>query len=163
MSDYEQQSLTISHSNNGLFSDYYLNEIVPTLPDLFNAGKQALEQIQALRASIQPEALDEAQLEEQWIQPLLHILGHHYTVQVKIRYRETGHRKPDYFFLNSQEEARALTNAVYQPHEIAHALALGDAKRWGAKLDQAEINFFDAPRFLMEAQNGMNFALLILR
>ena len=49
MPEYEQQSLTVSHSNNGLFSDYYLNEIVPTLPEwnesLFNAGKQALEQI----------------------------------------------------------------------------------------------------------------------
>ncbi len=141
MSEYGQQALTTSHLNNGLFADYYLNEIVPTLPEwnegLFDAGQRAREQIKILRASIQPEALDEPQLEEQWIQPVLRILGHHYTVQVKIRYRETGHRKPDYVFLNSAAEAHALTSEVYQPHEIAHALALGDAKRWGAKLDQS--------------------------
>ena len=34
-------------------------------------------------------------------------------------------------------EAHALTSEVYQPHEIAHALALGDAKRWGARLDHS--------------------------
>jgi hypothetical protein len=141
MSQYEQQSLTARHSNNGLFSDYYLNEIVPTLPEwneiLFSASRQVLAEIRALRSHIQPARLDEAQLEEQWIQPVLRILGHHYTVQVKIRYRETGHRKPDYVFLNSVEAAHALTSAVYPPQEIAHALALGDAKRWGAKLDQS--------------------------
>ena len=83
--------------------------------------------------------MDEAQLEEQWIQPLLRILGHYYTMQVKIRYRETGYRKPDYVFLNSAEEAHTLTSAVYQPNEIAHELALGGAKKWGAKLDQSTL------------------------
>ena len=66
MTEYEQQSLAISQNNNGLFSDYYLNEIVPTLPDwnesLFNEGRQALEKIRALQASIQPEAQEAAHL-----------------------------------------------------------------------------------------------------
>ena len=141
MSDYEQQSLALKHQNNGLFADYYLNGIVPTLPEwdtsLFATGKAVFEQIKTLRATIRPEALEEAQLEEQWIQPVLHLLGHHYAVQVKIRYRERSHRKPDYVFLSSEEEARALTSDVYDPDQITHVLAVGDAKRWGAGLDQS--------------------------
>lgn len=43
MSEYEQKSLVVKHLNNGLFADYYLNEIIPTQPEwdtsLFAAGK----------------------------------------------------------------------------------------------------------------------------
>ncbi|MBZ0310248.1 MAG: hypothetical protein K8I82_29580, partial [Anaerolineae bacterium] len=141
MSDYQQMSLPFSHLNNGLFADYYLNEIVPTLPEwndeaLFHSGKQVLEQLQALRAEVNPAALDEAQLEERWVKPVLELLGHHFAVQVKLRYRERGHRKPDYVFFGSAEETRAVTSEIYGPAEIAHAIAVGDAKRWGANLDQ---------------------------
>ena len=66
MSDYQQTGFQFSHQNNGLFADYYLNEIVPTLPewndDLFNAGKRAFEQIRLLRERLQPDTLDEAHL-----------------------------------------------------------------------------------------------------
>ncbi len=141
MPDYQQKSLIVHHLNNGLFADYYLNEIVPTLPEwseaLFEAGKRCFEQIKTLRSTIQPEMLDEPQLEERWIQPVLHLLGHHYAVQGKIRYRERGHRKPDYVFLASEAEAQAVTSQVYEPQEISHWLAVGDAKRWGTRLDQS--------------------------
>lgn len=143
MSDYHQQSLALTHHNNGLFSDYYLNEIVPTLPEwddaLFAEGKQVLQRIADLRSTLRPEALDEPQLEEQWIQPVLRLLGHHYAVQVKIRYRERGHRKPDYVFLATEDEARALTNDIYEPAHLGHVLAVGDAKRWGTRLDQSTL------------------------
>lgn len=134
--------LASPHENNGLFADYYLNEVVPTLPEwqdseLFRDAKLALERITELRASIQPERLDEAQLEDQWIKPILDMLGHRYTVQVKLRYREHGHRKPDYVFVASENDARALTSEIYDPASIGHALAVGDAKRWGARLDQS--------------------------
>ena len=80
------------HLNNGLFSDYYLDEIVPQQlewdNDLFTASSQVREQLRALRNTLQPDALDEAQLEEQWVRPVLDALGYHYAVQVKIRYRD---------------------------------------------------------------------------
>ncbi|MEO8392061.1 MAG: hypothetical protein ABI700_03625, partial [Chloroflexota bacterium] len=95
------------------------------------------DELRILLDSVHPETLDEAQLEEEWIKPVLERLGHHWSVQVKIRYRETGFRKPDYIFTATQLEANALTNKIYQPSEIAHALAVGDAKRWGVSLDQA--------------------------
>jgi len=130
-----------SHLNNGLFADYYLNEIVPTLPEwdatLFAEAKSALAHLRDLRSHTNPAALDESQLEEQWVKPVLDTLSLYFSVQVKIRYRERGYRKPDYVFVVTENEARALTSEIYAPEQIAHALAVGDAKRWGVNLDQS--------------------------
>lgn len=130
-----------NHLNRGLFSDYYLDEIVPHRPEWLQLPKDEIEQVwHALRALLDQlnlENLDEAQLENQWVQPVLQYLGHHFSVQVKIRYQQTGYRKPDYVFTTTPDEARALTSQIYTPAEIHHAIAVGDAKRYGAKLDQA--------------------------
>jgi hypothetical protein len=133
--------LAAKHLNQGLFSDYYLNHVAPTLsewesPQLHAQAKALRDDLKTLLDSVHPESLDEAQLEEQWVKPVLQKLGHHWSVQVKIRYRERGHRKPDYVFTTSAEAARAFTNQIYEPAHIAHALALGDAKKWGINLDQ---------------------------
>jgi type I restriction-modification system DNA methylase subunit len=141
MSNNEQQTLPVKPLNNGLFADYYLENIVPKQPEwdeaLFASGKAALTELQTLRAGLNPAALDEVQLEEHWIKPVLHILGHHYAVQGKIRYRDSGHRKPDYFLLASKAEADAITSEVYASSQLTHVVAVADAKRWGSKLDQA--------------------------
>jgi len=134
-------TLFVTHRNRGLFSDYYLDEIVPTLPEWdetnFEQVKMVFESLKALRETIQPETLDEAQLEKVWIQPVLDTLGHHYQVQLKIHYTENKHRKPDYAFAKTPEDVQALTNDIYRPNEIQHLLAVGDAKKWGVKLDKA--------------------------
>lgn len=141
----EQRLVGAPHLNNGLFADYYLNEIIPTLPEwsdgvLFAEAKVVFQRLHDLRERTNPAALDEAQLEEQWVKPVLDALKLHYSVQVKVRYRDRGHRKPDYVFVSSDDEARALTSEIYIPEQIAHALALGDAKRWGVNLDQSAPN-----------------------
>lgn len=141
----EQRLVGAPHVNNGLFADYYLNEIIPTLPEwsdgmLFAEAKAIFQRLHDLRERTNPAALDEAQLEEQWVKPVLDALNLHYSVQVKVRYRESGHRKPDYVFVGSDDEARALTSEIYAPEQIAHALALGDAKKWGVNLDQSAPN-----------------------
>ena len=132
----------IDHLNHGLFSDYYLEHIAPTLEEwksdsLYKRAADLRDELRVLLDNVHPETLDEAQLEEQWVKPVLERLGSHWSVQVKIRYRETGYRKPDYVFTATAAEANALTNQIYEPAEIAHALAVGDAKRWGVSLDQA--------------------------
>lgn len=130
-----------NHLNRGLFSDYYLDEIVPHRPEWLQLPKAEIEQVwhdlRTLLDQLNLENLDEAQLENQWVQPVLETLGHHFSVQVKIRYQQTGYRKPDYVFTTTSDEARALTSQIYTPAEIHHAIAVGDAKRYGAKLDQA--------------------------
>lgn len=127
------------HLNRGLFSDYYLEYIVPkksTWDALFNEAKAVRNQLRDLLETINPEKLDEAQLEEQWVQPVLQALGHHYFVQFKIRYQQRGFRKPDYALLNSDDEVNAMTNTIYEPSDIRHVLALADAKKWGVNFDK---------------------------
>jgi len=131
------------HKNWGLFSDYYLSDIVPTLDEwkddneLFAHARVLRDELRSRLSSIQAEALSEAQLEDTWVKYVLEKLGHYWSVQVQIRYREKGYRKPDYVFTKTQVEANALTSDIYTPAQIAHALALGDAKRWGTPLDQS--------------------------
>jgi len=141
MTQYEQTPLSAKPFHNSLFADHYLLNIMPDLPEWIALDSQrCFEQIKDLRAKIHPETLNEAQLEEQWVQPILHFLGHHYAVQVKIRYRDQGYRAPDYVFVTSDAEAHAMSNEIYEPQAISHVLAVGDAKRWGSKLDQAAPN-----------------------
>jgi type I restriction-modification system DNA methylase subunit len=129
------------HYNRGLFSDYYLNELVFSDPGWFemeNEARDVRNHLRELRERINPEALDEAQLEELWIKPVLHALGHLFRVQVKIRYQEKGYRKPDYVLAHSEEAASELTSDIYTPAELAsRAFAVCDAKRWGVNLDQS--------------------------
>ena len=128
------------HLNHGLFADHYLNVIVPRRPEwdeaLFAEARQVFETLKTLRATLHPERLDEAPLEQQWVQPVLQALGHHFSVQLKVRYGERGYRKPDYAFFDNEADVRAITDAIYNPADITHALAVGDAKRWGINLDQ---------------------------
>ena len=58
--------ISAPHANNGLFSDYYLNEIVPAQDDWLTLSTAARPVRDALRErfiTIHPERLDESQLE----------------------------------------------------------------------------------------------------
>ncbi len=106
-------ALRPKHYNRGLFSNYYLGELIPAQPEWFereNETREARNQLRELLEQINPETLDEAQLEELWIQPILQALGHNYSVQFKIRYRGKGYRKPDYVLTRSEEDAYALAS-----------------------------------------------------
>lgn len=66
--------LAAKHLNRGLFSDYYLDQVVPTLsewqsPELHAQAKILRDDLKTLLDKVHPESLDEAQLEEQWVKP----------------------------------------------------------------------------------------------
>lgn len=129
--------------NHGLFSNYYLNERAQKLADwesttLHSQARQVRDELRALYAEVNPAQLSEAQLEARWIQPVLEKLGHHWAVQVKLRYRDTGHRRPDYVLLDSAADANAFTNKIYLPDELRHVRAVMDAKSWGKNFDRAD-------------------------
>src|SRR5258708_3419837 len=138
-----QLSLTgPKHFNRGLFSDYYLSKVVPDRADWLPMTNDARTVYDALRnklAQINPELLDEAPLEEQWVQYVLEQLGLHYAVQVKIRYQTIGYRKPDYGLTQTAEQVHAITNQIYSPEELQKLglIAVVDAKKWGTPFDQA--------------------------
>lgn len=143
MSHEQPLLLSSNHLNRGLFSDHYLDEVLPDLPGWDNE-RTAFTEAAAIRQRLLDlyrksnfESLSESQLEDKWIREVLKELGHYWSVQVQIRYRANGYRKPDYVFTSTEADANSLTKRIYRPDELSHTLAVGDAKAWGVNLDRA--------------------------
>ena len=72
-----------THRNHFLFSDYYLNELLPRQPVWHEVEAEAGEKLKAI-TELYDEVADalphynEAQTEAHWVRPLLDILGHVY-------------------------------------------------------------------------------------
>jgi hypothetical protein len=86
-----------SHHNQGLFSDYYLDNI---LPQQWHALKDeaalARKQLQSIYNTFTPNPNNEAQTEDDWIKPVLREIGHaFFDVQVPLTVPH-GTQKPDY-------------------------------------------------------------------
>ena len=126
-----------AHRNSQLFSDHYLNFILPE-----QAGWQALA-AQPQMAQIEiadifhkfvPSA-NERQTEDNLICPILQALGHIFEVQAPLK-TPFGTKVPDYVFYRDREaqvahKDQVLTEAVASEG----AYAIGDAKYWNRPLD----------------------------
>ncbi|HDY67568.1 MAG TPA: hypothetical protein ENH85_07245 [Candidatus Scalindua sp.] len=118
--------------NQRLFSDHYLQEILPQSDEWKSIDKEksneAFTVIQSLyqkKCKIIP-SLKESQLEEEFIRPILRILGHIYALHPSIDKIWEGAREPDYAFYPSEEAKREAS--------IRKAIAIGEAKRYGRPL-----------------------------
>ena len=127
------------HRNRQLFSDYYLNAILPQRPDwrmLAPAARPVMAQVAAIVDAYTPRS-NEAQTEHELVRPVLKALGHTFEVQAPLATPD-GTKKPDYVFYRDQatllaNKGQTLTEALLQPG----AFAVGDAKHWDRPLDVA--------------------------
>jgi len=127
------------HRNQQLFSDYYLNVILPQRPDwqmLADAAAPVLEELLTLRQSFTPSS-NEAQTENELIRPVLPALGHSFEVQPAL-VTPDGTKRPDYVFYRdgaalTANKGHTLDDTLPQ----AGGLAVGDAKYWDRPLDLA--------------------------
>lgn len=124
-----------TYNNQGLFSTYHLKEV--TKEQTSDKLESTYKQIKQRYAAIAEFAdnLNEPQTEEQFIRPVLEILGHTFEVQPVLR-TSLGTKKPDYAFFAGQE---ALAHAHPQINTNAFfktATAIGDAKAWERELDR---------------------------
>ena len=72
-----------SHHNQGLFSDYYLDNILPQQwYALKDEAAIALKQLQSIYDKFTPNSNNEAQIEDDWINPVLREIGHVFFVLV---------------------------------------------------------------------------------
>jgi hypothetical protein len=122
--------------NSNLFSNHYLEKLVKDSPEWQDAQpEQAFAQISELfqRKARVLENYNESQLEENFIRPVLRILGHHFGVQGKVLGKD---RTPDYAFFPDEQ---SLVEAEAHPGEdyYRHAVAVGDAKSWKISLDKS--------------------------
>ena len=124
-----------AYNNQGLFSTYHLEKVI--MEQTSDALESTYDQIKQLYASIAEFAdnLNESQTEDQFIRPVLEILGHTFAVQPVLR-TSLGRKQPDYAFFARQE---ALAHAHPQINTNAFfktATAIGDAKAWERDLDR---------------------------
>jgi len=121
-----------TYRNQRLFSDHYLQEILPQSDEWKSIDRQKLNEafakIQSLyqkKCKIIP-SLKESQLEEEFIRPILRILGHIYAPRPSIDKVWEGAREPDYAFYHSEEAKKEAS--------IRKAIAIGEVKRYGRPL-----------------------------
>jgi len=136
--------------NNRLFSDYYLEELLPKdliwdidVSEDFRKIKDIYESKKDVVA-----ILKERPLEDQFIRPILRVLGHIWEVEPSLR----SLKKPDYSFYEVEEEKVA---AELSEDYFGNAIAIGEVKRWGRSLDRklkGEANRFEVytPSLQME-------------
>lgn len=135
------QLVGAKHSNQRLFSDHYLDHILPGhmqgMPGVRNEAAQVMEQLQRLYDGFTPNASNEAQTEEDWIRPVLRALGHSFEVQVPLKVPD-GVQRPDYIFYRDGGALAANKSRIVEAETLqAGAYAIGDAKSWDRPLDKA--------------------------
>ncbi|HVB73814.1 MAG TPA: N-6 DNA methylase, partial [Ktedonobacteraceae bacterium] len=127
------------HHNQQVFSDYYLDTLLPQRQDwqeLLIEAEPVRDEIAAIFAQYRPSD-KEAQAEHDFIRPVLKALGHTFEVQASLATPD-GVKLPDYIFyrdahaLNTNKGKR-LTDTLLQ----SGAFAVGDAKYWDCPLDTA--------------------------
>ena len=134
--------ITASHHNQQVFSDYYLDTLLPQRTDWQELAVEAepvRQELAAIFARYRPSD-KEAQAEHDFIRPVLKALGHTFEVQASLATPD-GTKQPDYIFyrdvqaLNANKGKR-LTDTLLQ----GGAFAVGDAKYWDCPLDTATRN-----------------------
>src|SRR5687768_13457494 len=104
------------HRNQQLFSDHYLDIRLPNTPAWQALQEEALgvqAALKKLRAKFVPTQ-KEAQLENDYVRPILQALGHEFLIQPSLS-TSAGVTIPDYVFFSSVE---ALNTAK---HETLHS------------------------------------------
>ena len=124
-----------TYNNQGLFSTYHLEKII--MEQASDALKSTYEQIKQIYASIAEFAdnLNESQTEEQFIRPVLKILGHTFGVQPALSTSQ-GTKQPDYAFFTDQESLDQAHRHINTNDFFNTASAIGDAKAWTRNLDK---------------------------
>jgi type I restriction-modification system DNA methylase subunit len=127
-----------SHRNQRLFSDHYLDHILPKQWDILrDEAFQVMTQLQGLYTRFTPNTNNEAQTEDDWIKPVLRATGHTFEVQAFLKTPD-GAKRPDYFFYRDNAALVANKNSIVDADDLQRgAFAVGDAKSWERPLDKA--------------------------
>jgi hypothetical protein len=130
--------MTIQNLNKPLFSSHYLEHRLVDSPEwsldprpTFDALQQLYQRKKALLSS-----LNEAQTEEEFIKPVLEILGFSYIPQTRSKTQ-----RPDYaLFANNEQKEAALLNQTNESVFYHQVLAIAEAKYWERSLSKVSSN-----------------------
>jgi type I restriction-modification system DNA methylase subunit len=131
-----------SFHNVGLFSDHFLSKRLPAESLLWTSEKIAAQtafdkifaQYKKFKATY--EHPNEAQTEDDFIRPVLNILGYSYIVQTPLKHKGQFNQ-PDYSLFADEKTKKEAGSFRVKEQEAFYgkALAICDAKYWGRPLD----------------------------
>ncbi|MGB7544258.1 MAG: DNA methyltransferase, partial [Methanothrix sp.] len=128
-------------NNSGLFSNHYLENLIQkapewdddaALPEVYSGIKEIY-----IKKGKNFENYVEADLEHNWIRPVLDLLGHYYGVQESVHHDPL---KPDYAFFpdkSTLDEAYSYKQKKDSNYFYKKSVVVGDAKAWNIALDKS--------------------------
>lgn len=127
-------------NNTGLFSNHYLINMIHKIPEwgcddahLWEIYIQIKEVFDRKMKNF--ESYVEADLEHNWIRPVLEILGHHFGVQEGLHHDPL---KPDYAFFPDQKTLEEAYSKKKDAEDFyKKSIVVGDAKAWNVALDKS--------------------------
>jgi len=125
------------HLNRGLFSNYYLEELLPKEEEFkipLSELKRSLEEIKRVWDKRYLSTLNEPQLRKHFLDKVFEILGWAVDVEPPTPSGEWA-RHPDYALFDSKEDLKLSQEAAKEEY-FKSTLCLGEAKRWGRPLDK---------------------------
>ncbi|MEA3344806.1 MAG: N-6 DNA methylase [Chloroflexota bacterium] len=127
------------HRNRYLFSDHYLENILPDDPRWEQALAEAegfCAWLRGLYADERDQLADynEGQLEEHWFKPIFRELGHVFETQASVPGLDAYAKYPDYVFFSDEATRQMAAGLQNQEDYAAEALAVGEVKRWDTHL-----------------------------
>ncbi|MFL5802619.1 MAG: hypothetical protein ACJ8CR_12870 [Roseiflexaceae bacterium] len=130
-----------AHNNQFLFSDHYLDQLLPATSRWQATLSDATSFLDWLRQKYVQEknyfdSYNENQLETHWFKLILAQLGHIFEGQAGIPGLGQGVKHPDYVFFPTEAARQAAVSAQKTTDYVAQALAIGEVKRWDRPLSK---------------------------
>jgi len=132
----------IPFKTKNLFSQHYFKDILIQTPDWKRdeyENRRTFEEIKKLYLEKKKllDRLNESQLEEDFIKPILKILGHIYDVQPPILSAFGTFGRPDYAFFTNDEKKDEVKEGKETDY-FRSVIAIGEAKSWDENLDRSK-------------------------
>ncbi|MBW1703410.1 MAG: hypothetical protein JRJ50_15120 [Deltaproteobacteria bacterium] len=125
------------HLNKGLFSNYYLDELLPGEEEFnipLSRVETALEETKRIWDKAYFSSLSEPQLRKHFLDKVFEILGWTIDVEPPTPSGEWS-KHPDYALFHTREDLKIAQKATREDY-FNKALCIGEAKRWGRPLDR---------------------------
>ncbi|MFH1702174.1 MAG: TaqI-like C-terminal specificity domain-containing protein [Nitrospirota bacterium] len=125
------------HRNRGLFSNYYLDELLPKEDEFkisISEVKSVHEKVKAIWDKSRFEALNEPQLRKHFLDKVFEILGWIIDVEPPTPSGEWS-KHADYALFYSKEDLK-IAQKVTEEEYFKKSPCIGEAKRWGRPLDR---------------------------
>ena len=137
-----------THRNRGLFSNYYLDELLPKEEE-FNVSisevKDVLEKIKGIWDKSRFETINEDQLRKHFLDKVLDCLGWVVDVNAPVPSGEWS-KRPDYALFKDSESLKVAHKWKKEDY-FKKTACIAEAKRWGRPLDKklkTETDLFEA-------------------